>query len=204
MIQRRTLPWIVLTVLAFLGQAALAQSSAYSDSLSRFRNDYITTHEVVKDQDRKFLRFFPIDSAYRVICRFEQVSHGNWFQMNTSGLVRKTYRSFGKLSFIIQGKTLHLYIYQSQSLLNSKDYKDYLFIPFTDETTGKESYGGGRYLEARLNEIKNNTLELDFNKSYNPYCAYTSGYNCPIPPAENNLPVSILAGEMNYGKPGHP
>ena len=78
--------------------------------------------------------------------------------------------------------------------------KNYLFVPFTDLTSGGESYGGGRYLDFFMDDIKNNYLEVDFNKAYNPYCAYATGFNCPIPPAENDLPVSIIAGEKNFAK----
>ena len=74
-----------------------------------------------------------------------------------------------------------------------KDYKDYLFIPFRDVTSGKETFGGGRFLDARI--PKNDTLLIDFNLNYNPYCAYSERYSCPIPPTENTLKVSILAGE---------
>jgi len=84
--------------------------------------------------------------------------------------------------------------------MTSTDYADYLFIPFTDNTSGNESYGGGRYLDYKISDIKNNKLLLDFNKAYNPYCAYTTGYNCPIPPAENDLKVAIKAGEKAFEK----
>jgi uncharacterized protein (DUF1684 family) len=76
-------------------------------------------------------------------------------------------------------------------------------VPFGDATSGFESYGGGRYLDFTISDIKNNFLPIDFNKAYNPYCAYTAGYSCPIPPKENLLNASISAGEKNYGKPVH-
>jgi uncharacterized protein (DUF1684 family) len=87
--------------------------------------------------------------------------------------------------------------------MNDKTYRNYLFIPFTDSTSGEESYGGGRYLECFAGDIGYNLLDLDFNKAYNPYCAYGAGYNCPIPPKENDLPIAIKAGEKNYAKKVH-
>ena len=87
--------------------------------------------------------------------------------------------------------------------MQQEKYKDYLFIPFGDATSGLTSYGGGRYMDFTLADIKDNTLVIDFNKAYNPYCAYTIGYNCPIPPKENLLTEAINAGEKNYGKPVH-
>ena len=75
-------------------------------------------------------------------------------------------------------------------------YENYLFIPFRDITSGDETYGGGRYLDFRIPET--DSVTIDFNLSYNPYCAYNHKYSCPIPPAENSLPVKILAGEKTY------
>ena len=68
-----------------------------------------------------------------------------------------------------------------------------LFLPFQDSSA--DSYGGGRYLDIRTGDIRDGKLVLDFNRCYNPYCAYKEGYSCPIPPVENRLPVAIEAGE---------
>lgn len=75
-------------------------------------------------------------------------------------------------------------------------YEDYLFIPFRDKTSCNESYGGGRYMDFRIPET--DSVTIDFNLSYNLYCTYNHKYSCPIPPAENSLPVKILAGEKAY------
>jgi uncharacterized protein (DUF1684 family) len=185
--------------------AGFTQSSkAYLDSLQSFRENYINTHEVVKTkEDRALLQFFPVDPSYRVKCQFEKTDHSEWFPMNTSGTAKQMHRIYGKLSFVLHDTTLHLFVYQSQNLLQTNDYKDYLFIPFSDVTSGEDSYGAGRYLECYISDIHGGTLLLDFNKAYNPYCAYSAGYNCPIPPRENDLPVQVRAGEKNYGKKGH-
>ena len=83
--------------------------------------------------------------------------------------------------------------------MTNAQYKDYLFLPFTDLTSGKETYASGRYLDLKTDEIKNGKVTLDFNKAYNPYCAYVSGvYNCPIPPKENTLGVEVKAGEKLF------
>jgi uncharacterized protein (DUF1684 family) len=82
-------------------------------------------------------------------------------------------------------------------------YADYLLIAFSDRTSGEDSYGNGRYIDASTGEMEQGTYILDFNKAYNPYCAYVSNvYNCPLPPKENDLKVAIRAGEMKFGK-GH-
>jgi hypothetical protein len=83
-------------------------------------------------------------------------------------------------------------VYQNLGLLKNPEYEDYLFLPFNDYTNGNETYGGGRYLDVRI--PKGNTMVLDFNKAYNPYCAYTYGYSCPVPPRGNSLETEINAG----------
>lgn len=75
-----------------------------------------------------------------------------------------------------------------------------LFLPFRDATSGKETYGGGRYLDLDPNE--DGTVTIDFNLAYSPYCAYNDGYSCALPPTENWMQVPIEAGEKNWRKPG--
>ncbi len=193
-----------LLALSFLFfQNANAQGSSYKDTLIAYQHNYIYNHEVVGKDDRKYISFYPIDKSYRVTASFKRIIDKNGFYMNTSTDEQQKFFKYGLLTFRLHGKTLHLYIYQSQDLLQKEDYKDYLFVPFGDATSGFTSYGGGRYLDFTLHDIKNNQLLVDFNKAYNPYCAYTSGYSCPIPPKENLLTVPINAGEKNYGKPFH-
>ena len=86
-------------------------------------------------------------------------------------------------------------------MMSTSKYRDYLGLMFTDKTSGKETYDAGRYIDFNIGDIKNDKLVIDFNKAYNPYCAYVKGkYSCPIPPRENYLPIAIEAGEKNFGK----
>src|SRR4030095_5543619 len=191
----------LLVLLFFLVCSSInAQKGSYVDSLQKFQQKYVDSHEVVKNDDKKFLQFFPIDSSLRVLCTFTPSKDAKWFAMRTTGNSSKPFRKFGVLSFKIHDTLCQLSVYQSQSLMMSKEYSTYLFIPFTDNTSGKESYGGGRYLDQHMGDIRNNKIWLDFNKAYNPYCAYAAGYNCPIPPVENDLQVSVRAGEKAYQK----
>ena len=193
-----------LFILSFLlVQNVSAQDNAYKDSLIAYQQNYINNHEVVGKDDRKYISFYPIDKSYCVKASFKKIMDKKGFYMNTSSGMQKKYFQYGLLAFKLHGKTLHLYIYQSEALMQQEKYKDYLFVPFGDATSGFTSYGGGRYMDFTLQDIKNNQLIIDFNKAYNPYCAYTMGYNCPIPPKENLLTVAIPAGEKNYGKPFH-
>jgi uncharacterized protein len=175
--------------------------TSYKDSINSFIKNYVNTHEVVKGDDRKQLSFFDVDESYRVVARFERTQNNQWFQMPTSGKMKQVYRVYGILSFTITNTLVKMKLYQSQGLMGSEAYKNYLFLPFTDATTGVETYESGRYIDLQTTDIKNNEVVIDFNKSYNPYCAYVSGvYNCPIPPRENHLVVAIKAGEKTYRK----
>jgi uncharacterized protein (DUF1684 family) len=175
--------------------------NSYKDSLSKFIKDYISNHEVVTGEDRRHLHFYNIDEKFKIIAKFEKINNAPWFKMESTGLVKRMYRVYGKVHFKIEDSAITLSIYQSQDLMQMDKYRDHLFIPFTDATSGVESYEGGRYFDLTINDIKDSTLVIDFNKAYNPYCAYVSNvYNCPIPPRENRLTVAIRAGEKVYGK----
>ncbi|MEO8768999.1 MAG: DUF1684 domain-containing protein [Ferruginibacter sp.] len=179
---------------------AVSQQLSYNDSLQLFQKNYVSTHEVVKGSDKAFFQFYKVDEKYRIVARFEKIIDTAGFIMKTSGTRKTKYFRYGMLYFNIGKDALHLTIYQSERLMADTAYKNYLFVPFTDLTSGEKSYGGGRYLDFIIDDIKNNSLIIDFNKSYNPYCAYMAGFSCPIPPAENYLTLNIEAGEMEFAK----
>jgi uncharacterized protein (DUF1684 family) len=147
-------------------------------------------------QIRRFkgLEYFPADIRYVVEATFAADSAAQPFFMKTTTTRLPEYRKYGELKFSLEGQVLTLSVYQSLELTKKGGYDDYLFIPFTDPTNGDESYGGGRYIDLRMDQLKQKPTRLDFNRAYNPYCAYSKGYSCPIPPAENRLPVAIRAG----------
>ncbi|OON71162.1 hypothetical protein B0919_01530 [Hymenobacter sp. CRA2] len=138
------------------------------------------------------LPYFPVDYGYYVEAHLVRDSISAPFLMKTSTLRQPLYRKFGTLHFRLQGQELALNVYESLELKQKPGFEDYLFLPFTDPTNGHGSYGGGRYLDLRA--PRGNTIWLDFNRAYNPYCAYGGNYSCPVPPAENRLPVPIKAG----------
>ncbi len=136
--------------------------------------------------------FFSIDSVYIVNAKFVRAINPLPFKMETSTTRLPTYEKYGEAHFEINGVKMKLNIYQSHSLREIEEYKNHLFLPFTDLTNGEESYIGGRYIDVEIPE--GDTIIIDFNKAYNPYCAYSKNYSCPIPPEENNLKVKIFAG----------
>ena len=193
----------VLSFLFFIlvNQLSFAQQNKnYVDKLKAYQKNYVDSHEVVRGTDKKYFRFFPVNAKFKVTAAFFKLSDTSGFIMKTSGAVSKKYYRYGTVKFIIDKKPYQLTIYQSDQLMKTEEYKNYLFIPYTDLTSGNESYGGGKYLDLQISDIKDNYLTIDFNKAYNPYCAYSTGYNCPIPPRENDLPVAIKAGEKVFGK----
>jgi len=154
----------------------------------------------LKPEEIRYLRFFKPDEDYRVTATFTRTPDEQPFDMITSSGMMKKYVKYGELSFEIKGETHTLEVYQSIRLRATPQYKDYLFIPFKDTTNGTTTYGAGRYLDIEIPDIQDGKLVLDFNKAYNPYCAFSDGYNCPRPPAANHLRIAIEAGEKKYGK----
>lgn len=139
--------------------------------------------------------FFPVNLKYKVVAEFTKTEDAQPFDLPTSSGKTKAYQEYGKAVFTLDGKPYTLTVYQSLDLIKQEKYRDYLFLPFRDTTNGKETYGGGKYMDLTI--PKGDTIILDFNKSYQPYCAYNAyDYNCPIVPEENRLPVEIRAGVM--------
>ena len=142
--------------------------------------------------------FFPINKVFRVEAKFIKIKNPKTFGMKTTGEWLPKYDTYGIAEFEMNGKAYTLNIYQSHSSRESEKYRDYLFLPFTDLTNGEESYGGGRYVDIKITDIEGDTIIIDFNKSYNPYCVYNYNYSCPIPPKENDMDFKIKAGIKNY------
>ncbi len=191
---------VFTAVILFIFLHAHSQDT-YTDSLESYQKNYVQKHEVVTGADKQLFRFYPVSEKYKVTAMFEKSTDRKWLNMETSGTIKKTFSVYGVLYFTINDTNVALTIYQSQNLVNNAEYKDYLFIPFTDRSSGEETYPAGRYIDLKTTDIINNRAVIDFNKAYNPYCAYVSDkYNCPIPPKENHLAVTIAAGEKTFAK----
>lgn len=171
-----------------------SDAAKYQQELSAFYNNPATTP--LSEQDKKQfkgIKFFPINDKYRVEARFTPIENGRIIPFTTSSNSIKEYRELGTASFTIDNKEQTLTLYEpAQTIAGAENL---VFIPFKDATSGLTSYGAGRYLELDKNDLNpEQTLIMDFNKAYNPYCAYSDDYNCPLPPAENTLSVKIEAG----------
>ncbi|MBI1222092.1 MAG: DUF1684 domain-containing protein [Bacteroidetes bacterium] len=195
------IPLLVLSCSTAFSQVDTRYYRLESDSIRlatdhEFRNK---DHSPLSPSDRKHfegLRYFAYDTDYLVVAKFERTPDGRPFQMQTTTERLPRYVKYGVLHFTLEGKELRLSVYQNLDLIQRAGYENYLFIPFNDSTNGFESYGGGRYLD--IQGPLGDTVIIDFNRAYNPYCAYNSRYSCPIPPQENNLPLRIEAGVLSW------
>lgn len=181
----------------------MVAQTAFADEIALHREAYKNgflqnDRSPLQAQDLPKLRFFEPDSNYRVACVFQRTPDEKPFELPTYSGITKPYVKYGILTFDLNGEHLQLAVYQSLQARNMPQYAQHLFLPFKDLTNGETTYGGGRYLDLRLPDLESERPVIDFNKCYNPWCHYSDGYNCPIPPSENHLPVAVIAGEKKW------
>lgn len=146
----------------------------------------------------KGLDFFSFDSSYVVKASLELKPDSKWFNMKTTTSRLSRERIYAIATFELKGQKFSLNIYQGEENMNSEEYKDYLFLPFLDDTNGEETYAGGRYIDLKI--PKDNTIQIDFNKAYNPLCAYNEKFSCPIVPRANYIDLKVIAGVKVFKK----
>jgi uncharacterized protein (DUF1684 family) len=197
---------LVLFLLPSLAGYSQTDSSPESE-LQLFRRMYFTSYtegdrQVYPPADTVYLDFYDYAPGFEVEADYEPLASGGrdttiW---TYSGLER-AYVVTGKLVFNLGGQSLELLALQSRQHLKHPVYRYQLFVPFKDQTTGEQTYGGGRYLEVKMDDASSpQRVKLDFNRAYNPLCAYSDKFNCPIPPQENFLEMAVEAGEKAYKK----
>jgi uncharacterized protein len=143
------------------------------------------------------LRYFPPNEELRLRARLARIPVPQEAYLRTSRDGQAVMRYLGDLKFRAGGRELSLRLYHAGEGVGTN-----VFVPFRDRTSGRESYGPGRYVTLELNEADD--YELDFNRAFNPYCAYTDDFECGFPPAENDLPVAIRAGEKAWAEERNP
>lgn len=145
--------------------------------------------------DFKGIQHFPINLKYRVTASLEKFDQKDTVVFPTSSTKLKRYVKYAKATFKLNGKKHSLILYRMADN-RKKEYANLVFLPFTDLTSNNETYGGGRYLDLEVTD--GNTMNIDFNLCYHPYCAYShNGWSCPIPPKENFVNAKIMAGVKN-------
>jgi uncharacterized protein (DUF1684 family) len=195
-----------ILILLFLLQLSLGFAQIQFDvkSVEKFQKQINTeyadakTSPLIADDLATFktLDFYPINEKFFVTATFVRTEKEKPFGMKTSTERTPTYVKYGEVHFIIDGEPLKLNVYKNIELSKKKEFKDYLFLPFSDLSSGNESYIGGKYIDLKMPE--GNSVAIDFNTSYNPYCAYNHKYSCPIVPLENDLNIEIRAGVKKY------
>jgi uncharacterized protein len=140
------------------------------------------------------LTYFPPDKTYQVRAKLILIEDKKAVALPTSDGKTKRYMEYAYAEFKLEETTHRLLILE---VIDMGPTRGTLFLAFGDETSARETYGAGRYLDVKKPRGQN-TITLDFNEAYNPYCAYNDSYSCPLPPQENLLSIAINAGEKNY------
>lgn len=194
---------VILSILfAIVFFSCAKKSSSYQNEIKLFQYELnrefadATKSPLTKEDIKTFkaLAFFEIDKNYNIEADFELTPNTLVFEMPTTTDRLPLYKKYGIARFTLNGKKIELNIYQNQQLMTDFKYKDYLFLPFNDATNGTTTYGGGRFIDLEIPAGGSKKIRIDFNKAYNPYCAYNHTFSCPIPPSENNLPIAIPVG----------
>lgn len=194
---------ITITLFFLIIAVPKIQGQSYADEIKKFQNDldkeFLNPEESpLPKKDRKKFKghnYFPVNEKYRVKAKFTKTEKPVMFQMKTTTDRLPAYDEYGVAEFQLDGIQYKLYLYQSHQLRQTKEYENYLFLPFTDLTNGAETYGGGRYIDLTI--PTGDEIIIDFNKAYSPSCAYDYKYSCPIPPAKNHLNLRVEAGVKN-------
>jgi len=170
------------------------------DSFRQHRDHYFATDpdspvEAVDREGFTGLRYYPERKDLSLVLPLETDGPGigERIDLPTSDGITKPFLRAGRVRFEVDGKEAELSVFTDLG-------RGRFFLPFTDATSGTETYAGGRYLDPKARP--DGSLIVDFNYAYNPYCAYGDGWSCPVPPAENALPVKIEAGEMAFARKG--
>lgn len=183
-----------IVVLFSCGKSKIKSSETIDQSRANKIAEFIDPNKSPLDAEElktfKGIAFFPFDENYKVKATLNKMADMPEFDMPHSLNRTYKYQKFGEVNFVLFEKKFTLPIYTNDRL--KKDSS--LFFSFTDLTNGKQTYGGGKYIDVHYDGISNE-IEIDFNESYFPYCAYSHRYSCPIVPSENHIDMEVLAGE---------
>ena len=191
----------VIGIILYSLQGTRVDAGAYAAQLRKARSEkdrgfrQSPESPIPEAQKARFdsLNYYPADVAFVVEAALSRNAHPDTTLLQMSDNRAEKYLRWGQAKFQVDAQAQQLAVYLKA---NGKDST--LFVPFTDGTNGHDTYGGGRYLDVPLPAPEAETVELDFNRAYNPYCAYNDAYSCPVPPAENRLQVAIAAGEKSF------
>ncbi|MCF8238153.1 MAG: DUF1684 domain-containing protein [Saprospiraceae bacterium] len=194
------------TIILLLSMSGRLTAQSFEDQNITYRENF--KREMLEDaraplqkEDLKYLQWFAPNEQYKVHCTYVPSENQQPIDVPTSSGRVKSFQEVGILSFAIQQSSCTLHVYRNMTLAHLPEMDQHLFLPFTDLTNGDQTYGGGRYIDLTREDVEKSDVWIDFNQAYNPWCAYSDGYNCPVPPRENELSIAILAGEKMYTGP---
>jgi uncharacterized protein (DUF1684 family) len=199
--------WIILLGLGVIAvyflNDLIFDNSPYLQSIQQVRRDKNRefkgrnsplNHDIRPKFDS--LDYFPANPDFKFLADLEVYENPETYPMQMTGGEPEAYLKFGKATFEVDDKPYELTLFKKVN----EEGQPKLFVPFTDKTNGFETYGGGRFIDVPMPGPNAAGIEVDFNKAYNPFCAYNHEYNCPVPPKENRLEIKIPAGEKNFIK----
>ncbi len=192
---------VVALVIVFYAMQPSGTSEEYKKQIlaaRKDRDDYMRNNAESPFADSveafKGLSYFEPDEKYRISANLIPVENKKTVTLPTSDGLETRYLEYAYAEFKIDGEACRLLILE---IMDMGPTRGTLFLAFADATSANETYGAGRYLD--INKVPGSTaVTLDFNKAYNPYCAYNDSFSCPFPPKENILNVAIRAGEKVY------
>jgi len=189
---------LLVAQISFAQDDVVSDVKQFQDNLNKEFADPSTSPLEGKGLKKfKTLPFYDIDANYRVVAKLTMTPDSEFKPSKTTTARFANHRVYGMLEFTLDGKQISIHVYQSKDLMNVEEYKDYLFFPFTDLTNNEETYGGGRYIDLRI--PAGDEIVIDFNKAYNPSCAYSPKCSCPIVPSENHIDLAVKAGVKYEG-----
>lgn len=189
---------LVSLIYSFMGGA---DQSAYIEEINKEREEKDRFMKTSKESpfasnpsEYNGLLYYPPDPKYRIIADLTPIENKEIVTLATNTGEEQQYVQYAYADFDLDGFHHRLLILE---VIESGPFRGKLFFAFGDETSAVETYGAGRYLD--LEKVPgSSTITLDFNKAYNPYCAYITNYSCPLPPSQNLLTIPIKAGEKTY------
>lgn len=189
--------FLVIIILGIIGIMfySLSGSESYADTVKIQREDFLQNLKKENDspiaslKDFSGIKYFEADKNFIIDADFKAESSEGQSMILMTDSTQTEIEKAGTATFSLNGKTFTISLF---------DEDEHFLFPFRDLTSGKETYGGGRFINIPKENLKGSTIEIDFNNAHNFYCAYNESYICPIPPKENFIDTEIRAGEKKY------
>ena len=201
MIKKIALALAIIGIIFYSLHDAKPSASAYLAELNKFRRaknqDFRQAENSPLEAPQKAsfdsLKYYPGNPDFALAATITRNKNPDTALVQMSDNRTEKYLRWGTAKFTLNDAPQQLLLF-----LKANGRDSTLFVPFTDLSNGHDTYGGGRYLDTAIPKLDETALTLDFNRAYNPYCAYNNAYSCPVPPSENRLTVAVAVGEKSF------